>query len=36
MASNIKRMCDAGILLEKSKDIFGVSDETLLEIEERL
>lgn len=36
MASNIKRMCDAGTLFEKARDIFSLSDEALAEAEGRL
>ncbi len=36
MALNIKRMSDAGILLEKTKDVFGLADATLTAMEERL
>ena len=36
MASNIKRMCDANTLFEKSKDVFSLSDEALVEVEGRL
>lgn len=36
MALNIKRMADAGVLLEKTKDVFGLADATLTAMEERL
>lgn len=36
MAVNIKRMSDAGVLFEKARNVFGLSDVTLTEMEERL
>ena len=36
MAVNIKRMSDAGTLFEKAKDIFGLSDSALADLEQRL
>lgn len=36
MASNIKRMCDAGTLFEKTRDVFSLSDEALADVEGRL
>lgn len=36
MALNIKRMCDSGVLFEKSRDIFSLSDASLADVEERI
>jgi hypothetical protein len=36
MASNIKRMSDAGTLFEKARDVFSLSDEALADVEGRL
>jgi hypothetical protein len=36
MAVNIRRMCDAGTLFEKTKDVFSLSDESLADVEGRL
>jgi hypothetical protein len=36
IAINIKRMCDAGVLFEKSKDVFSLSDASLADVERKL
>jgi hypothetical protein len=36
MAMNITRMLDAGVLFEKSRDVFSLSDATLKEMESKL
>lgn len=36
MASNMKRMLDAGTLFEKAKNLFSLSSDALADIEERL
>lgn len=36
MALNIKRMSDAGILFEKAKNVFSLSDQAVVDVETRL
>ena len=36
MASNIKRMADAGTLFEKSRDVYSLSDSALADVEGRI
>jgi hypothetical protein len=35
-AFNIKRMSDAGVLFERARDVFSLSDEALRDVEGRL
>lgn len=36
MALNIKRMSDAGVLFEKAKNVFSLSDDAVVDLERRL